>query len=95
MLSPEAALELDRELRRAQLAATKLEKVVSTTRNSLEKHQLRLKSFRKRIKGLKGQQRNDLWEQLGRKSRRSSIPRFTFPQRSPARTMLFAMRLRC
>ena len=65
MVSSERLLELERELRRAQLAATKLEKIIGTSRASLQKHQARLKGFKKRIMKLHGQQRNDLWERLG------------------------------
>jgi diguanylate cyclase (GGDEF)-like protein len=65
-VSKERQMEMERELRRAQLAATRLEKIVSTTRASLKKHQSRLRGFKSRIIKLKGQQRDDLSEKLGR-----------------------------
>lgn len=65
-VSSEQLLALERELRRAQLAATKLENIVRSTRSSLEKHQSRLKNFRSRLVKLNGQQREDLWDELGR-----------------------------
>ena len=64
--SKQRLLELNRGLHRTQLAATRLQTIIETTRTSLEEHQLRLKDFKKRIKKLKGQQRDDLWEKLGR-----------------------------
>lgn len=66
ILSNEQLSALDRELRRAHLAATKLETIVRTTCTDLEKHQCRLKSFKRRIAKLKGQQRDDLLDELGR-----------------------------
>lgn len=59
-------LELKRGLQRAQLAATRLETIIGATRTNLERHQSRLKKFKRRIKRLKGQPRDDLWEKLGR-----------------------------
>ena len=59
-------LKLERELRRAQLAATKLEKVVRTTRINLRKHQTLLKGFRHKVIQIKGEQGQEVWEKLGR-----------------------------
>jgi diguanylate cyclase (GGDEF)-like protein len=66
MYSDEQVLELERELRRAQAAATKLEQVVRTTRDSLDKHQNRLKRFKNRVAKLAGQPQDEIWQKLSR-----------------------------
>jgi diguanylate cyclase (GGDEF)-like protein len=66
VLSDEQILELERELRRARSAAAKLEQIVRTTRNSLDKHQVRLRRFRSRVAKLSGQPQDEIWQQLSR-----------------------------
>ena len=53
-------------MRRAQLAAVKLEKVVRTTRTNLKKHQTLLKGFRHKVIQIKGEQGQEVWDKLGR-----------------------------
>jgi len=66
LFSDQQVLELERELRRAQAAAVKLEQIVRTTRASLDKHQYRLKRFKKRVARLSGQPQDEIWQKLSR-----------------------------
>jgi diguanylate cyclase (GGDEF)-like protein len=66
LFSDQQVLELERELRRAQAAAVKLEQIVRTTRTSLDKHQYRLKRFKKRVARLAGQPQDEIWQKLSR-----------------------------
>jgi diguanylate cyclase (GGDEF)-like protein len=59
-------LELERELRRAQGAATKIEQIVRTTRANLDKHQSRLQRFKHRVAKLTGQPQEEIWQKLSR-----------------------------
>ncbi len=58
--------KLEQELRRAQLAAAKLEKVVRTTRFNLGKHQTLLKGFQHKVTQIKGEQGQEVWDKLSR-----------------------------
>jgi diguanylate cyclase (GGDEF)-like protein len=64
--SEQQILELERELRRAQVAATKLEQIVRTTRANLDKHQSRLRRFKSRVAKLTGQPQEEIWQKLSR-----------------------------
>ena len=89
------ALKLGRDLHRAQLAASKLEKVVRTTRTNLKKHQTLLKDFRHKVIQIKGEQGQEVWDKLGARSRRFSAPPSSWPPRLPARTTSSATKAPC
>ena len=63
-VSEDQRFELERDLRRAEAAATKLERVAGRTRSRLAKHQKRLKRFKSRILQLKGQPPEDICHKL-------------------------------
>ncbi len=59
-----ALLSMQRELNRAQLAVSELEKVVATVHASTAEHYVRLRGFKNRVAKLGSEERETLWHEL-------------------------------